>query len=89
MSKKTEALKAIEAAVKELQAQPEPGPVDFDLVLSTVEKGVMVLGIGALVVIAGTLIKLTWMLSHPDAPEWHDVWEGSGRDTRSHTPPAA
>lgn len=86
MSKKTEALKAIEAAVKDLQEQPAPGPVDFDLVISTAEKAVVLAGIGALVVIAGTLLRLTWLTTHPDDPAWHDAWEGPGRDTRSYKP---
>ena len=66
MSKKTEALKSIEAALKELQAPAEPAPVDFDLVLSTVEKIVIVVGVGALAIIAGALVELVVLYRDPD-----------------------
>lgn len=92
MGKKTEALLSIETALKELQTPEKPAPVDFDLVFSTAEKAIVVAGVGALVVIAGVLVRLAWMFSHPDDRAWKDAWEGSGRDTLSykqleHEPP--
>lgn len=82
MSKKTRALESMAEAIEALRQPDEP----LDFAFTTAQSVVVVAGVAALVVIAGTLLRLTWMSTHPDDPAWQDVWEGPGRDMRSYKP---
>lgn len=85
MSRKADALESIERALKELKAPADPMPIDFDPVLSTVEKLVIVVGVGALVIIAGALTELVILQKDPDNSAVAEAFGHGGRDTKTYT----